>query len=222
MQPVKSGFNSPASFNLPPCLLINDSAPGVPGIQIFCLFVSIYKRIQCRGCALRVSSRLCHVSFEAASLWISLPQQHLQTLSSLQQLHRISSQGPVGIPTCSPSRCSWFSATWLYFWGHRLLLGLCHATSDRLWKPNVPHHLPGAPSSIAGPGVLCSGSFLQAAGPMLLARPSCLPPSCFLGFFELTLIPGSASLMSRCPNPGRQGFGWQHLFCDVSALPCIL
>lgn len=120
MQPVKSGFNSPASFNLLPCLLINDSALGVLGIQIF---FSVYRRIQCRGCALRVSSRLCHVSFEAASLWISLPQQHLQTLSSSQQLHPISSQGPIGLPTCSPSRCSWFSATWLYFQGHRLLFG---------------------------------------------------------------------------------------------------
>lgn len=35
MQPVKSGFNSPASFNFLPCLLINDSALAALGIQSF-------------------------------------------------------------------------------------------------------------------------------------------------------------------------------------------
>lgn len=35
MQPVKSGFNSPASFNFLPCLLINESALAALGIQRF-------------------------------------------------------------------------------------------------------------------------------------------------------------------------------------------
>ena len=35
MQPVKSGFNSPASFNFLPCLLINGSALAALGIQRF-------------------------------------------------------------------------------------------------------------------------------------------------------------------------------------------
>lgn len=47
MQPVKSGFNSPASFNFLPCLLINESALAALGIQRF----FIYKRIQRSGCA---------------------------------------------------------------------------------------------------------------------------------------------------------------------------
>lgn len=38
MQPVKSGFNSPASFNFLPCLLINESALATLGIQrFFCI-----------------------------------------------------------------------------------------------------------------------------------------------------------------------------------------
>lgn len=35
MQPVKSGFNSPASFNFLPCLLINESALAALGMQRF-------------------------------------------------------------------------------------------------------------------------------------------------------------------------------------------
>lgn len=35
MQSVKSGFNSPASFNFLPCLLINESALVALGIQKF-------------------------------------------------------------------------------------------------------------------------------------------------------------------------------------------
>lgn len=47
MQPVKSGFNSPASFNFLPCLLINDSALAALGIRRF----FTYRRIQRCACA---------------------------------------------------------------------------------------------------------------------------------------------------------------------------
>lgn len=89
MQLVKSGFNSPASFNFLPCLLINESALEALGIpRFFHIQENSTQWLNSQGLEQAVS-----LSFEAASLWISLPQQQLQTLSSPWQLHLISSQG---------------------------------------------------------------------------------------------------------------------------------
>lgn len=89
MQLVKSGFNSPASFNFLPCLLINESALEALGIPwFFHIQENSTQWLNSQGLEQAVS-----LSFEAASLWISLPQQQLQTLSSPWQLHLISSQG---------------------------------------------------------------------------------------------------------------------------------
>lgn len=69
----------------------------------------------------------------------------------------------------------------------------------------------------------CSQQHCRTSGALqrlLSPGQAIMPPS--VPFFDVTLIPGSASLTSRCPNPRRHGFGWKHLFCDVGALPCIL
>ena len=58
----------------------------------------------------------------------------------------------------------------------RCFLGLCRATSDRLLRPDVPHHIPGAPSNMAGPVVLRRVSFLEAVVLMLTHR--AIGPSC--------------------------------------------
>lgn len=91
MQLVKSGFNSPASFNFLPCLLINESALAALGIaRFFNIQENSAQWLNSQGLKQAVS-----LSFEAASLWISLLQQHSQTLSSPWQLHLISLQGPL-------------------------------------------------------------------------------------------------------------------------------
>lgn len=79
-----------------------------------------------------------------------LAQGSCATLASLSQGWLCS----IPFWKCSPSRCSWFSATWLSFQGHVLLSGalspqwLCCATSDRLLRPNVPRYLQGIPATL--------------------------------------------------------------------------
>lgn len=73
MQLVKSGFNSPASFNFLPCLLINESALAAVGIpQFFHILENSTQWLNSQDLKQAVS-----LSFEAASLWISLPHKHL-------------------------------------------------------------------------------------------------------------------------------------------------
>lgn len=176
MQLVKSGFNSPASFNFLPCLLINESALAALGIPwFFHIQENSTQWLNSRGLKQAMS-----LSFEAASLWISLPQKHLQTLSSPWQLHLISLQGPLaqgscvtlsslslcGIPCwkCSPSR---FSAPGLAVQGHMLLSGavpmaalLCcvrHA-AGAIWALSPPR-------ASSGTSRVCQGLLSPSHGP---------------------------------------------------------